>query len=65
MCMVDNRQLVGNEEIHSVRPIIITYEDPLIVLSKYAELLRTTTIPEMDNMSVLDIANKERNEYYK
>lgn len=62
MCMVDNRQLVGNEEIYSVRPIIITYEDPLMVLSKYAELLRTTTIPEMDNMSVLDIANKERNE---
>ena len=62
MCMVDNRQLVGNEEICSAKPIIITYEDPLMVLPKYAEILRNTIIPEMGNMSVLDIANKERND---
>lgn len=62
MCIVDNRQLVGNEEICSTKPIIITYEDPLMVLPKYAEILRDTIIPEMENMSVLDIANKERNE---
>lgn len=62
MCMVDNRQLVGNEEICSARPIIISYKDPLMVLPKYAEILRNTIIPEMGNMSVLDIANKERND---
>lgn len=62
MCMEDNHQLVGNEEIPSVKPIIITYEDPIMVLHKYAELLRSIRIPEMDNMSVLDIANKEKNE---
>ena len=62
LCMEDNHQLVGNEEIPSVKPIIITYEDPIMVLHKYAELLRTIRIPEMDNMSVLDIANKEKNE---
>ena len=62
LCMEDNHQLVGNEEICSVKPIIITYEDPLKVLPKYAELLRTTIIPEMGNISVLDIAIKERNE---
>ena len=62
LCMEENHQLVGNEEICSVKPIIITYEDPLKVLPKYAELLRTTIIPEMGNISVLDIAIKERNE---
>ena len=62
LCMEDNHQLVGNDEICSVKPVIITYEDPLMVLPKYAELLRTTKIPEMGNMSVLDIAIKERNE---
>lgn len=62
MCMEDNHQLVGNEEICSVKPVIITYEDPLMVLPKYAKLLRTTIIPEKGNMSVLDIAIKERNE---
>lgn len=62
LCMEDNHQLVGNEEICSVKPVIITYEDPLVVLPKYAELLRTTIIPEMGNMSVLDIAIRERDE---
>lgn len=62
LCVEDNHQLVGNEVIFSAKPVIITYEDPLLVLPKYAEILRTTIIPEMENMSVLDIANKERNE---
>lgn len=62
LCMEDNHQLVGNEEICSVKPVIITYEDPLVVLPKYAELLRTTIIPEMGNMSVLDIAIRESDE---
>ena len=62
LCMEDNHQLVGNEDICSVKPVIITYEDPLVVLPKYAELLRTTIIPEMGNMSVLDIAIRERDE---
>ena len=62
LCMEDNHQLVGNEEICSVKPVIITYEDPLVVLPKYAELLRTTIIPEMGNISVLDIAIRERGE---
>ena len=62
LCMEDNHQLVGNEDICSVKPVIITYEDPLVVLPKYAELLRTTIIPEMGNISVLDIAIRERDE---
>ena len=62
LCIEDNHQLIGNEEVPSVKPIIITYEDPLFVLPKYAELLNSTLIPEMDNRSVLEIANKERQE---
>lgn len=61
LCMEDNQLLVGNEEVYSVKPVIITYEDPLHVLPKYSELLRTTTIPELDNISVLNLAIKERN----
>lgn len=62
LCIEDNHQLHGNEEVPSVKPIIITYENPLFVLPKYVELLGTTLIPEMDNRSILDIANKERQE---
>ena len=60
LCMEDNHLLVGNEDVYSVKPVIITYEDPLGVLPKFAELLRTTTIPEMNNISVLNLANKEK-----
>ena len=62
LCIEDNHKLHGNEEVPSVKPIIITYENPLSVLPKYVELLGTTLIPEMDNRSILDIANKERQE---
>lgn len=62
LCMEDNHLLGGNEDVYSVKPVIITYEDPLTVLPKYAELLRTITIPELDNISVLNLANKEKSE---
>lgn len=62
MCMEDNNLLKGNAEICSAKPIIITYEDPLKVLPKYAELLAYIRIPEMDNQTVLEIANKEKAE---
>lgn len=62
LCMVPNDKLVGNDEIPSVTPIIITYKDPLFVLPKYVELLNTTLIPEMNNRSISDIANQEKRE---
>lgn len=62
LCMEDNNQLVGDEIVPSVKPIIITYKNPLSVLPKYVELLSSTLIPEKGNMSVLKIANKERQE---
>ena len=62
MCMEDNNLLEGNADIFSVKPIIITYEDPSRVLPKYAELVGSVRIPEMDNRSVLEVANKEKEE---
>ncbi len=62
LCMEDNSPLMGSEDVPSLRPIIITYEDPLTVLPKYVELLNSKTIPEMGNRSVLEIANDERAE---
>lgn len=62
LCMEDNHLLFGNENVYSVKPVIITYEDPQAVLPKYAELLKTIIIPEMDNISVLNLANMEKNE---
>ena len=62
LCIEDNHQLHGNEEVPSVKPIIITYENPLSVLPKYVELLGTTLIPEMENRSIMDIANQEKRE---
>lgn len=60
LCMEDNSGLVGNEDVPSVKPIIITYNDPLSVLPKFDELLRNTLIPEEDNISVIEKANKEK-----
>lgn len=62
LCVEENSQLIGNEEVPSIKPIIITYNDPLTVLSKYVEILNSTFIPEMNNLSVLEIANNERQE---
>lgn len=62
LCPEDNQLLEGNEDIPSVKPIIISYEDPLSVLPKFEELLRSTLIPEKDNLSVFEIANQERKE---
>ena len=62
LCMEDNHLLTGNEDVPSIKPIIITYKDPLLVLPKYAEILNSTLIPEMNNFSVLEIANNERKE---
>ncbi len=62
LCMEGNSRLIGNDEVPSIKPIIITYNDPLTVLPKYVEILDSTFIPEMNNLSVLEIANNERQE---
>lgn len=60
LCMEDNHLLQGNNDVPSCKPIILTYKDPLHVLPKYGELLRTIFIPEKGNQSILEIANFER-----
>lgn len=60
LCMEDNSQLEGNEDVPSVKPVIISYEDPLAVIPKYIELLHTSLIPEKNNISVYEIANREK-----
>lgn len=62
LCMEDNHLLTGNDDVPSVKPVIITYEDPLSVLPRYVELLSFTRIPEMGNLSILEIANNEKQE---
>lgn len=62
LCMEDNHLLTGDNNVHSVKPIIIKYEDPLSVLPKYVELLSATKIPEKGNLSMLEIANIEKQE---
>ncbi|GAY29221.1 hypothetical protein IMSAGC014_01858 [Bacteroidaceae bacterium] len=60
--MEDNRSLVGNDSVPSLKPIIITYVDPLAVIPKFVELLNSIPIIEKGNLTVLEVANKERYE---
>lgn len=62
LCMEDNRSLVGNDSVPSLKPIIITYVDPLAVIPKFVELLNSMTITEKGKLTVLEVANKERYE---
>lgn len=62
LCMEDNRSLVGNDSVPSLKPIIITYVDPLAVIPKFVELLNSITITEKGKLTVLEVANKERYE---
>ena len=62
LCMEDNHLLQGSKEVPSLKPVIITYENPEDVLPRYVTLLGSTKIPELNNLSVLEIANQKRNE---
>lgn len=62
LCMEDNRSLVGNDSVPSLKPIIITYVDPLAVIPKFVELLNSITITKKGKLTVLEVANKERYE---
>lgn len=62
LCMEDNRSLVGNDSVPSLKPIIITYVDPLAVIPQFIELLHSINIAEKGNLTVLEVANKERYE---
>lgn len=57
VCIEDNRSLRGNPDVHSVKPVMIVFEDASRVLPKFAEVLKTRTV---DGESVLEIAKRER-----
>lgn len=59
VCIEDNRTLVGNPEIQSLKPIILVYDDPLQVLPAFASILRSCKIGDE---SVAEIASRERGE---
>ncbi|MBO7562354.1 MAG: ATP-dependent helicase [Bacteroidales bacterium] len=57
LCIKDNRDLIGNKDVNSVKPIMLVYSNPLEVLPAYAKLLREKIIGEK---SIADIAVNER-----
>lgn len=57
VCIDDNRSLQGNADVHSVKPIMIVYEDASKVLPKFVEVLKTQKI---DGEAVWKIAQRER-----
>lgn len=57
VCIDDNKSLLGNPDIHSIKPVMIVYEDSSKVLPKFVELLRTRKV---DDETVLEIAMRER-----
>lgn len=57
ICIEDNRFLHGNSEVHSVKPVILVYDDPETVLPAFAQLLRESRV---DGRTVADIALSER-----
>lgn len=57
VCIKDNKDLRGNNEVDSVKPVMLVYTDALRVLPAFAQLLRESKIGEK---SVADIALNER-----
>lgn len=57
VCIKDNKELRGNRDVASVKPVMLVYTDALKVLPAFAQLLREKKIGER---SVADIALNER-----
>lgn len=57
VCIKDNKDLHGNNEVDSVKPVMLVYTDALKVLPAFTQLLRESKIGEK---SVADIALNER-----
>lgn len=57
VCIEDNKDLKGNDEVPSVRPIMMVYTDGNKVLPNFAKLLREKKIGDF---TIADLANKER-----
>lgn len=59
VCIDDNRSLQGNADEHSVKPVMIVYEDASKVLPKFVDVLKAKIV---DGETVLEIARRERSE---
>lgn len=57
VCIEDNKELEGNEGIHSVKPVMMVYTDGKNVLPDFAKLLREKKIGDE---SIADISYRER-----
>lgn len=56
ICVEDNNGLQGNPNIHSLKPIIILFDDPSTVLPKFYELIHSAKIDE--EMTISDFAKE-------
>lgn len=59
VCINGNGNLVGNQNVPSLKPIMIVYDNPLTVLKKYTEILKTKTV---DGKTIAEIAVQKTNE---
>lgn len=58
VCIEDNKKLKANDDIISINPILIVFDNPKDVLSKYCELINTKKIGEK---TVWEFAKEEKN----
>lgn len=58
VCEVDNNSLKGNINVPSLKPILLVYNDPKMVLPHFAQLLKERTI---GGKSILEIATSIKN----
>lgn len=58
VCDCDNKNIKGNPNIPSLKPILMVFEDPEKVLPKYVELLKQKKI---NNQSVYEVAKEIEN----
>ena len=57
VCVEDNRELDGNDEVHSVKPVMLVYTDGKKVLPAFAKLLREKNV---NGVPIIDIAKNEQ-----
>lgn len=57
VCVEDNRELDGNDEVHSVKPVMLVYSDGKKVLPAFAKLLKEKNV---NGVPIIDIAKDEQ-----
>lgn len=57
VCIEDNIEMEGNDDVHSIMPVMLVYTDGIKVLPYFAKLLQEKKV---DGITVADIAREER-----